>query len=412
MYQVGGWLDHLRGDRQAAPAASSAVSLNVILLGLTSLLTDVSSEMVVSVLPLYLIGFLHLTPAQFGLVDGFYQGAAAVVQLTAGMFTDRLGRYKEIAGIGYGLSMLSRIGLLMTTAWTGITALLTIDRFGKGIRTAPRDALISLSTTPEHLGLAFGVHRAMDALGAMLGPIIAYVLLYRIPDRFDVVFVVSLCAAIAGLAVFAFFVANPEQAVDRRNPVAFEGVAALWRERRFRHLAATAFLFGVATISDAFVYLALQRLGHVPAGAFPLLFVATSACYLLFAIPVGRLADRVGRLTVFIAGHLLLVGLYVTLATSLGGISLAVAAIILLGLYYAASEGVLMGLGSGIVPAAIRATGLAVLSTVLGLGRFLGSVVFGLSWSLIGLEQTLVAFAVSLSLAIAVIVGVRLRSTS
>src|SRR4051812_13177539 len=150
----------------------------VLLLGTCSLLTDVSSEMVSAILPLYLVATLGFTPLQYGIVDGLYQGAAAVVRLGSGFLGDRFQRHKFVASVGYGLSALVKLGLaLVGSAFGALSALILLDRTGKGIRTAPRDAMISLTASERHLGLAFGVHRAMDTAGAMIGPIIAFALL-------------------------------------------------------------------------------------------------------------------------------------------------------------------------------------------------------------------------------------------
>ena len=192
-----------------------------ILLGLTSLFTDISSEMVVSVLPVYLVGFLRMSPAQFGVLDGLYQGVAGVVQLASASLTDRLRRYKEAAAAGYGLSLLCRVGLLATSGAAASSAFLTLDRLGKGVRTAPRDALISLSVPRERLGTAFGVHRAMDAVGAMLGPIIAFLILRVIAERIRRRCSWSACAAaVIGFAVLILLVENrqpPCIAADARR---------------------------------------------------------------------------------------------------------------------------------------------------------------------------------------------------
>jgi MFS family permease len=416
MYQLGGWLDWFTGLAGAKPAdrTRQKVPRNVILLGLTSLFTDISSEMVVSVLPVYLIGFLRMSPAQFGLIDGLYQGVGGVVQLVSAVATDRFKRYKEVAALGYGTSLLCRVGLLATSGTAGITAILTLDRLGKGMRTAPRDALISLSVSREYLGTAFGIHRAMDALGALLGPIIAFAILRVIVDGFDVVFVFSLCGAIIGIAILGLFVENrrPRTAGGHQPTIPISAAFDLLRAPPFRHLALSALLLGSMTISDGFVYLTLQSRGGLSAGSFPLLYVLTSAGYLLFAIPVGKLADRVGRFPVFLAGHALLIGLYTTLAAVPSSMTMIAVALILLGLYYAATEGVLMALGSALVPEELRASGLAVLTTALALARFTGSVLFGLCWTRFGLEPAVVTFLLGLGAAIAVVAATRPRSVN
>ena len=245
MYSISGWLEYVRvRPRPVASSRSAAIPRNVIFLGLTSLLTDISSEMVVSILPIYLVGFLGLSLVQFGIVDGLYQGVAGVTQLGSALLTDRWRRYREMAAAGYIASTLCRAGLLFTTTWTGITALLTLDRLGKGVRTAPRDALISLSVPRERLGFAFGVHRAMDAVGAMLGPVVAFAILGSIQNGFDVVFVTSLCLSIVGVAVLGFFVENRRadrgrgsrrgkgHGQPRRSHCSSSPASVIWRWRR------------------------------------------------------------------------------------------------------------------------------------------------------------------------------------
>jgi hypothetical protein len=184
-----------------------AVGRTVLLLGLTSFFTDISSEMVATVLPLYLVFGLGFSPLAFGVVDGLYQGAATLVRLAGGLGADRWRRHKEVAVAGYGLSAIAKLGLLLAGGvWGAIAAAILVDRTGKGIRTAPRDALISLSVSPAALGTAFGVHRALDTAGAMLGPLLAFVLLSLAPGAYDAVFVVSFCMALVGLGVVTLFV--------------------------------------------------------------------------------------------------------------------------------------------------------------------------------------------------------------
>ena len=314
MYQLGGWLDWFTGSAGAKPAdrTRQKVPRNVILLGLTSLFTDISSEMVVSVLPVYLIGFLRMSPAQFGLIDGLYQGVGGVVQLVSAVATDRFKRYKEVAALGYGTSLLCRVGLLATSGTAGITAILTLDRLGKGMRTAPRDAPISLSVPREYLGTAFGIHRAMDALGAMLGPIIAFAILRVIVDGFDVVFVFSLCGAIIGIAILGLFV-EKQAAADRRGASTDDPHFSDIRPPSSTAVSASGSFGAPARVDDHQRRVRCISRFRVEAvfrrAVFHSLYALTSAGYLLFAIPVGKLADRVGRFPVFLAGHALLIGL-------------------------------------------------------------------------------------------------------
>lgn len=199
-----------RRDTPAPPRSGGAgrrVPGTVLALGTVSLVTDVSSEMVTAVLPLYLVLGLGLSPLQFGFLDGLFNGAAAIVRLLGGYAADHGRGHKRVAGLGYALSALSRIGLLLAGGATaGIAAALATDRVGKGIRTAPRDALITLSSPPEALGRSFGVHRAMDTTGALLGPLAAFALLWATADAYDAVFVVSFCVGLLGVLLLVLYV--------------------------------------------------------------------------------------------------------------------------------------------------------------------------------------------------------------
>ncbi|PKT67398.1 MFS transporter, partial [Streptomyces populi] len=202
----------------AAPSAESAarpragrrltaVGPTVLALGTVSLITDVSSEMVTAVLPLYLVAGLGLSPLGFGLLDGIHNGFSALVRLAGGHLADRGGgRHKWVAGAGYALSALCKPLLLVAQTLTPIGLVLAADRTGKGLRTAPRDALISLSSTPETRGRAFGVHRAMDTAGALLGPLVAFLILRATADGYDAVFTMSFCVALVGVLVLVLFV--------------------------------------------------------------------------------------------------------------------------------------------------------------------------------------------------------------
>lgn len=409
MYPIGGWLTLLSLPFRRV---ATGVSSNVLFLGLTSLFTDISSEMVVSVLPAYLVVFLRLTPAQFGVIDGLYHGVTAVVQVLSGMVTDRWQSYKAMAAVGYGLSVLARPALLVTRSWTGIAAVLAVDRLGKGVRTAPRDALISLSSSSANLGTAFGIHRALDAAGAMAGPVLAFLLLAWVPGGFDLVFVASFSAAIIGFSLLVLFVENREPSIEPVQPTASVGaIAMLVRLSRYRHLLLCASALGVATVSDAFVYLALQRQLHFGAGAFPLLYVLTSFGYLALAIPAGRLADRIGRFTVFAGGYGLLLLVDLLLLSGTSGWILAAVILVLLGGHYAATDGVLMALGSSLLPTGVRASGLAVLATATAVARLLSSILFGMVWTQWGLEVALGMFLLGLAGALALSVATRPEAT-
>ena len=362
--------------------------------------------MVAAILPLYALYFLHTSPALFGVVDGLQQGGASLVKLAAGWFTDRSQRHKSVAAAGYLASAVSKFGLLMAASGaSSLTALVVLDRVGKGVRTAPRDAIISLSVPRGALASAFGIHRALDTTGAMLGPLLAFLVLRGIADGYDVVFAISLALALIGVAALVLFVdtsgIGAAQPVDPRVP------ASSWWSPRFVMVAVLAGGFGLATISDAFIYLSLQRKLGFDRTYLPLLFVATPAVYLTLAIPVGRIADRVGRTPVIVAGYAALLLLYVILSSPASSLAVSAICVFLLGSFYAMTAGVFAALASSELPRERRATGLALVSTCNDVGRLVSSVFFGWMWSRTSPDAATRAFiplmAVTLILAIVVI---------
>ncbi|WP_405727112.1 MFS transporter [Streptomyces sp. NBC_00028] len=412
-------------DRSATPEADTTpgrrrgpgpkVAPVVLVLGTVSLITDVSSEMVTAVLPLYLVTTLGFSPLGFGALDGVYNGVSALVQLTGGHLADRIRNHKLLAGLGYGLSALCKPLLLLAGSIGALGTVLALDRTGKGLRTAPRDAMISLSTPVERQGRAFGVHRAMDTTGAMLGPLAAFFILRAAADGYDAVFGVSACVAVLGVVVLLLFVPgrrrdtlDDEAGAEPRPPVRVGEALALLRVPRLRALAGCAALLGLTTVSDAFVYLLLQRRAGVGEEWFTLLPLGTAVVFLLLAVPLGALADRIGRRTVFLAGHVGLLTAYALLLWAPDTPLLVPAVLALHGAFYAATDGVLPAALAAVVPEHLRASGLAIVGTSQALARFCCSLAFGAAWTLWGDGPALAGSAVGL-LCCAVVAGVVLR---
>ncbi|MGQ5637582.1 MULTISPECIES: MFS transporter [unclassified Streptomyces] len=480
-------------DRSAPPKPGTAAGRRrgpgpkiapvVLVLGTVSLITDVSSEMVTAVLPLYLVTTLGFSPLGFGTLDGVYNGVSALVQLTGGHLADRVRGHKLLAGLGYGLSAVCKPLLLIAGSLGTLGAVLALERTGKGLRTAPRDAMISLSTPADVQGRAFGVHRAMDTTGAMLGPLAAFLILRAAADGYDAVFGVSACVAALGVLVLVLFVpgrrdgagagvaagrrpgpagtaagasgtavdppgmaaaaagttAGPAGAVaagarvagdvtmgeagggdpvgvqsetpaggGAKPPVRLREAVGLLRLPRLRALAGCAALLGLTTVSDAFVYLLLQRRAGVGEQWFTLLPLGTAVVFLLLAVPLGALADRIGRRTVFLAGHAGLLTAYGLLLWAPATPVLAPAVLALHGIFYAATDGVLPAAVAGLVPAQLRATGLAVVGTSQALARFCCSLAFGAAWTVWGDGPALAGSAIGL-LCCAAVAGTVLR---
>ncbi|OKJ06664.1 MFS transporter [Kitasatospora sp. CB01950] len=412
-----------KSDRAAAatpgtrPGRRAAVPGTVLALGAVSLVTDVSSEMVSAVLPLYVVAALGLSPLGFGLLDGINNGVGALVRLLGGHLADRGGRgHKLVAGIGYGLSALCKPLLLLVHTVPLIGGVLAIDRTGKGLRTAPRDAMISLATAPEHRGRAFGVHRAMDTTGALLGPLLAFAVLRITDDRaeragYGAVFTVSGCVAVLGVLLLVLFVPGrvapaavppgrvaPAAVPPGPRPTLRDAIALL-RRPALRRLTLAAVLLGLTTVSDSFLYLLLQRELALPAHLFPLLPLGTAAVFLTLAVPLGLLADRIGRRTLFLAGHVVLLGAYGTVLSPLHGVGAAVLVLLLHGTFYAATDGVLAAATAATVPDEQQGAGQALVGTGQALARFTCSLAFGAAWTLCGPRTALAATTVALAVA-------------
>ncbi|MFJ5079409.1 MFS transporter [Streptomyces sp. NPDC088553] len=404
--------------RPDAPPAPSGVRRRVpgtvLALGAVSLVTDVSSEMVTAVLPLYLVLGLGLSPLQFGLLDGLSTGATAVVRLLGGATADRGGRHKQVGGLGYALSACSRLGLLLAGGATGwIATAITADRLGKGVRTAPRDALITLHSPPEDLGRAFGTHRAMDTTGALLGPLAAFALLWATADAYDAVFAVSFSVGAFGVLLWVLLVPGRTRG-DKKAPVVpaeararggflgglLGGLLGGPRSPEYRRIVICAGTLGAATIGDAFLYLLLQRRLAFDATWFPFLPLGAAAVYLLLAVPAGRLADRAGRRAPLLYGHGALLLAYGLLLAPLPDPVVLLGVLLLLGVFYAATDGVLMALAGPFLTEGRQASGLAVVQTAQALARLGAAVAFGAVWTASGPETALVAALLALTAAL------------
>jgi MFS family permease len=384
MYQLD-WIQRLQTRSTTSAAVGPRrkwgldVSSNVWSLGFTSLFTDISSEMVSSILPIYFVSYLQFNPLRFGILDGIYQGAAvALLSLAAGILADRWRRQKEIAVAGYGFSAFSKLILLLVGGnWMLAAVTLGLDRVGKGVRTAPRDAIISLSSKRESLATAFAVHRGLDAGGAVLGPLVAFFLLRMVPGGFPLVIMASFCLALMGLGLISLLVEKPVAAPAGRE-ISWQRSLALWNHRPFRVLLISGGLLSLVTVSDGFLYLSLQKRTGVPVTTLPLFAFLTAGIYLLLSVPMGRIADRWGREKIFLTGNALLIIIYLLLAMPGLGNRAAFAAIGFLGAYYASTDGVMAAMSSAVLKPELRASGLAILNTIVSIFRFFSSFLFGL----------------------------------
>jgi MFS family permease len=359
--------------------------------------------MVTAVLPLYLTYELSFTALQFGGFLALSEAVQAIMRIGGGLASDRRSGHKGLALTGYSLSAGSRLGVLITGgAWAPTTAVLLTDRVGKGIRTAPRDAMISLASPPGMLGRSFGVHRSLDAAGALAGPLVAFAILAISSDAFDSVFIVSFAVAVVGIAVLGLFVPRTPRDVAPAGGIRRAIMRDVLRNAPVRRLTAATTVLGMTTISDAFVFLSYRRVADIGFEFFPLLFTGSALVYLLLAVPAGRLADRLGRRVVFVAGYGCLALVYVSLLNELRGAAGLFAVVVGLGAFYAATDGVTMAAASELLVPSTRASGLAIVATGTSVGRAIAAAMFGLLWARHGPDVALWCFIFAVPVAMVI----------
>lgn len=363
---------------------------SVWLLGLISLVNDSASELVYPLVPLYLSGVLMAGPRALGLIEGVAEALASLLKLWAGVMADRRGRNKPWVVAGYGLAGLARPAIALATGWPLLLAVRLADRVAKALRAAPRDALLAASIEPGQRGLAFGLHRAMDNAGAVIGPVLAWALLAAgLPLQ-----QVFLWAIAPGVLCVALTLALREAPPPAAPPAGFSWRLAGLPAPLRRYLAVVA-LFTLGNSSNMFLLLRAKELG-VSTAQVPLLWAAVSGVAALFAVPLGGLSDRVGRVRLLTGGYVAYALFYVamgwwaqpgwTLFLLFGGY----------GVFMAATEGVERALLADLAPPDQRGTAFGWLNLTMGAVLLPASVLFGLFW-----ESVSAAFAFGFSAACA-----------
>ncbi len=352
---------------------------NIIILGITSLLTDISSEMVYPILPAYLVSQLGASPAILGLIEGIAESLASLLKVFSGYFSDLIKKRKPFTLIGYGSSMVGKLLLYASAGWGMVLAGRIVDRFGKGVRTAPRDALIAQSSQPGKRGAAFGLHRAMDTLGAVTGVIIAYWVIVRYNGQMKNVFLFSLIPAFLGV-VFLFWVKEKKApAIAAVKKLEFKWGAL---DKRLRAFLIVTFIFTLGNSSNQFLLLRAQNQGASLAQVV-LMYLLYNVVYLAVAYPAARLSDVIGRKRLLVLGYFCygLVYLGFGLARGFGSYWLLFA---FYGIYIGATEGVEKALVSDIAPVESRATVIGLHAALVGIGLLPASILAGISWKVFG----------------------------
>ena len=362
------------------------------LLGWVSLLTDTASEAIYPLLPLFLTRVLGARALALGLVEGAAEAVASVLKVVSGRLADRTGRRRPLVVAGYSLSSLARPLIGLAGAWGHVFLLRLVDRLGKGLRSAPRDAILASAASPETRGRVFGFHRAMDHTGAILGPLLASAFLWLAPGQYRTLFLLTL---LPGLAVVALVLRVPRdratvQAVSVPVPVS-SGQAGGPLPAPLRRLFVVLLVFALGNSTDAYLLLRLSGLG-VGAAAIPLLWAALHVVKASSSLAGGLMADRWGRRPMILAGWLFYAGVYAGFA-QVETAAPAVALFLSYGLYFGLTEGVEKALVADLAPAALRGSAFGAYNAVTGFGALGASVLFGEVWEWRGAETAFVVGA-------------------
>lgn len=357
---------------------------NVFFAGIVSFFMDVSSEMIYPLVPLFLANVLGVNKSLIGLIEGIAESTASLLKIFSGWFSDRMGHRKYLMAIGYTISILSRPIMATANVWQYVFASRFADRLGKGIRTAPRDALIAESAQETHLARAFSFHRAMDTAGAVVGPALAFFFLRVFANDYQKIFWLSMVPAAIAVLVILIFIHETRKitpALSDRPKLTIKCFD--WKVKFF--LTVTT-VFALGNSSDVFLILRAGQLG-VPTVMIPVVYLVFNLVYSLSAVPAGIAADKFGRKRVILLGFLLFAVLYYGFAAA----KTTTAIWVLFGLY-----GLFMGLTEGIqkaflatiIPPDFKATAFGVYATCVGLATFPASLIGGWLWDRVSPSAT------------------------
>ena len=362
----------------------------VWVLGLVSMFMDISSEIIHALLPLFMTGTLGLSVVMVGLVDGIAEATANITKVFSGYVSDRMGRRKPLILIGYGLGAVSKPLFAVAQGALPILGARFSDRIGKGIRGAPRDALVADVTAPEIRGRAFGLRQSMDTVGAFAGPLIAIGLMVAFANDMRLVFWVAVIPALVAVALVVFGIEDrTSHAGALRPPIRFEDLRGLGRD--FWTVAFIGVLFSLARISEAFLILRANDEG-LPLALAPLVLVVMNIVYSVGAYPAGILSDRIPPRRLLLFGIIALIGSHILLGYA-GGLVGVFAGIALWGVHMALTQGILARMVADSAPSPLIGSAFGLFSLLTGIALLIASVVGGLLWDMVGPQFTFLAAA-------------------
>jgi MFS family permease len=361
----------------------SGITRNVYATGLVSLFTDISSEMIYPLVPLFLANILGAPKSIIGLIEGIAESTASLLKIISGWLSDWAEKRKPLMLMGYSLSNIAKPLLAFTNSWVQVLLIRFTDRIGKGIRGAPRDALIADSTATSIRGKAFGLHRAMDTLGAAIGPITAFLLLSIFQDQYRIVFLLSAVPGTLSLIILTFWV---KEIKYEKKPTKRPKLSLKELGPNFLIFLALTATFTLGNSTDAFLILRAQNLG-MSISLIPLAYFTFNIIYSLAATPAGVWSDRIGRRLVLFYGYLLFSLTYLGFALAKTVLWVWIL-FIAYGFYYAMTEGIARALITDLVPAPLRATAMGTFSFTTGIITLPASLIGGLLWEYISPAAT------------------------
>jgi len=377
---------------KAALKPSPAIPRGIWMLGFVSLFMDVSSELIHSLLPVFMVSSLGASAFAVGIVEGIAESTALIVKVFSGVLSDYTGKRKGLAVLGYGLGALSKplFALALSVNW--VLAARFIDRIGKGIRGAPRDALVADLAPPEMRGAAFGLRQSLDTVGAFLGPLLGIALMLYWAGDFRIVFWYAMIPAFIAVLLLVFGVEEPGARAGERKPA----VSIQWKtlselSGAYWFVVAAGGVFTLARFSEAFLILRAQQQG-LPDAYAPLVLVLMSLVYALSAYPMGKLSDRVSHLKLLAAGLAVLIAADLVLARAQGLAAVALG-VALWGLHLGMTQGLLATMVADTAPAHLRGTAFGFFNLASGIAMLIASVLAGLLWDQLGPGATFYAGA-------------------
>ncbi|MGB8578334.1 MAG: MFS transporter [Pseudolabrys sp.] len=361
-------------------------------LGLVSLFMDLSSEMIHALLPLYLVSVLGASTLTVGFIEGIAEATASITKIFSGALSDYLGKRKLLAALGYGIAAVTKPVFPLASSITLLTAARFVDRIGKGIRGAPRDALVADLTPADLRGTAFGLRQSLDTVGAVLGPLAAIVFMAVFADNFTTVFWIAVVPAFISLAIIVFGVREPERPLNARSirsPFSRSELARL--DITYWMVVGVSAIFTMARFSEAFLLLRAQSVGlHLT--FVPVVMVVMNVVYSLSAWPAGALSDGIGRYRLIVAGFAMLILADIVLALG-NNVSTVMIGVALWGLHMGLTQGLLAALVADTAPPELRGTAFGIFNLVSGVALLAASIVAGALWDLVGPTGTFVAGA-------------------